>query len=68
MTEFERDQELEGLNKWLLEKRKEAEKLENLKDKMEDDGNYDPKIYNKLFNVYMDIDDLEDKIEKLERM
>ena len=68
MTEFERDQDLEGLKDWLLDRRREAERLEKLKDKMEDDGNYDANLYDKLSRVYMDIDELESKIEKVERL
>ncbi len=68
MTEFERDKELEGLNNWLLNRRKEAERLEKLKDKMEDDGNYDANLYDKISKVYMDIDELESKIEKVEKL
>ena len=68
MIEFERDKELEGLNNWLLNRRKEAERLEKLKDKMEDDGNYDANLYDKISKVYMDIDELESKIEKVEKL
>lgn len=59
MFKVEKDRDLDNTSRQLLDLRKEAEKYEKLKDKMEDDGNYDANIYDRLEYIYKEIDKLE---------
>lgn len=67
MTAQERDQEIKGFKEKILELQKEVERHEKLRDKMEDNGNYDSTIYDKIDSLYRDIAYNEKQIEFIER-
>lgn len=67
MTAQERDQEIKGFKEKILELQKEVERHEKLRDKMEDNGNYDSTIYDKIDSLYRDITYNEKQIEYIER-
>ena len=67
MTAQERDQEIKGFKEKILELQKEIERYEKLRDKMEDNGNYDSTIYDKIDSLYRDIAYNEKQIEFIER-
>ena len=67
MTAQERDQEIKGFKEKILELQKEIERHEKLRDKMEDNGNYDSTIYDKIDSLYRDIAYNEKQIELIER-
>ncbi len=67
MTTQERDQEMKGYKEKILELKKEVERHEKLRDKMEDNGNYDFSIYDKIESLYKDIAYNEKQLEFIER-